>query len=171
MFSWLGKWWPVLVLCAFMVAMVDGVLSSLLTCHPVAGYPNQAVQPDKQQNCTALAGPLLASLAAIVHFIDEHGDAFVALFTAVLAIFTGRLWFSTEKLWTATNNAAERQEADTRILRRAYLSVAPGGCRSVRQRRAGPSQHYEYQRQQRGQFASAKRIVAHRLGDEFGRTT
>jgi hypothetical protein len=110
-----------------MVAMMDGVLSSLLTCHPAGNQANQSVDSEDYQKCTALAGPVLISLTAIVDFIDTHGDVFVAAFTAVLAVFTARLWVSTEKLWTATKDTAERQERDTRTLQRAYLSVEPGG--------------------------------------------
>jgi hypothetical protein len=60
-------------------------------------------------------------------FIHKNGEAITALFTVVLAISTIGLWSSTRNLWSATVDAANRQEKDTEILQRAYLSVEPGG--------------------------------------------
>jgi hypothetical protein len=49
----------------------------------------------------------------------------VAYFTIWLVGFTGLLAVSTSGLWYETMRSAKRQEADTRILQRAYVSVAP----------------------------------------------
>lgn len=59
--------------------------------------------------------------------VDHAPDWFVAIFTGLLAYATYRLVKSTNNLWTATKDASERQELDTRVLQRAYLSVEPGG--------------------------------------------
>ena len=104
---WLKKYWIVLLLIAFLIAIVDVTLSSLLTCHPVSNEANQSVSAQKPQECTAFMGPVLLSLEWLVDFFDEHGEAVVAAFTAVLAVFTGRLWISTEKLWKSANETAE----------------------------------------------------------------
>ncbi len=72
-------------------------------------------------------GPILLTLEWIVDFLDKHGEAVVAAFTAVLAVFTARLWWSTDKLWIATTGAAKTQSDETRILQRAYISVDSGG--------------------------------------------
>src|SRR5262245_32274637 len=108
-----------------LIAILDGTLSSLITCHPASSH--QPIGGQKPQECPPFMGPVLLTLEWIVAFFDEHGDLAVAAFTAVLAVFTGRLWFSTEKLWNATRMAAERQETDTRILQRAYLTVERRG--------------------------------------------
>jgi hypothetical protein len=61
----------------------------------------------------------------------HEADAYVALFTGVLAVSTILLWWSTRGLWSATKSAAERQEKDTRILQRAYVSVQAAGIRNA----------------------------------------
>jgi hypothetical protein len=61
------------------------------------------------------------------HWPAHLPDWFVAAFTLVLAVVTSLLVRSTNRLWEATKNAAERQEADTRILQRAYIAVEPLG--------------------------------------------
>lgn len=58
-------------------------------------------------------------------------DSLLAAFTLGLLIFTGLLWSSTEKLWVETRDTGKRQEADTRILERAYLAVSPRGIHSL----------------------------------------
>jgi len=55
----------------------------------------------------------------------------LAAFTFGLLIFTGLLWSSTEKLWAETRNSGRRQEADTRILQRAYISIEPQGIKCL----------------------------------------
>lgn len=54
-------------------------------------------------------------------------DWLLAAFTFFLVLFTYRLWKSTENLWIETRDTSKRQEADTRILQRAYISVEPAG--------------------------------------------
>jgi hypothetical protein len=103
MLNWVKRYWPALIFGALLVALFDGVISSLITCHPITTNSSGGTDTQKQQECTALAGPLLMSLTAIVGFFDAHGEAVAAVFTIVLAAFTGRLWYSTEKLWSVTN--------------------------------------------------------------------
>ena len=89
------------------VALLDGVISSLMTCHPIGANTDGASNAQQNQECTALAGPILTSLIASVDFLDNHGEAVTGVFTIVLAVFTGRLWYSTEKLWSVTNQSVE----------------------------------------------------------------
>jgi hypothetical protein len=102
----LKRYWPALVLSALLLMLLDGALSSLLTCHPIGAQPGGG-GAQKQQECTALSGPMLVSLVAIIDFLDKHGEAVTGVFTVILAIFTGRLWFSTEKLWGVTNDSVQ----------------------------------------------------------------
>jgi len=115
MLTWLKKYWPALVLCALIVAVLDGVFSSLITCHPVGADASHGTNPQQNQQCSALAGPLLTTLIAFVDFLDKHGEAVTGFFTIVLAVFTGRLWFSTEKLWGVT-------DASVQLARNEFIS-------------------------------------------------
>jgi hypothetical protein len=54
-------------------------------------------------------------------------DLLIALFTYGLFVATGCLVWATLKLWRVSQDTAEAQERDTRIVQRAYLSVEPGG--------------------------------------------
>jgi hypothetical protein len=110
------RYWPALVLSALLLILLDSVLSSLLTCHPISAQTGSGGDAQKQQQCTALSGPILLSLIAIVDFLDKHGDAVTGAFTIVLAIFTGRLWFSTEKLWGVTRTAADASLRQANIM-------------------------------------------------------
>jgi hypothetical protein len=140
MVAWLKKWWPVLILCALAIAILDGTLSTLLTCHPLPATPARAqISQQQKENCTALQGPVLISILWLLKTLHTYEGAVTGVFTIVLAVFTGRLWFSTEKLWQATNtlasdakSTAQNQAADTRILQRAYVAVAPGGIIPLR---------------------------------------
>src|SRR5262249_1396297 len=89
----------------FLIAIVDVSLSSMMTCHPVSEQKTESVEGQKQDQCTALRGPVLSSLEGLVFFLDEHGEAVTAAFTIMLAIFTGALCGSTDRLW----EAGERQ--------------------------------------------------------------
>jgi nitrogen fixation-related uncharacterized protein len=73
-----------------------------------------------------------ASVTAVVtnlrctgDFIERHNGSITALASLLIAAFTGTLW------WAAAGqyDLLERQIKDSRILRRAYLRVAPGGIR------------------------------------------
>jgi len=137
--KWLQKWWGVLVLCAVALVVFDTSISGFLTCRVMSADGNHAVFAQDHQQCTAFHGPVLFILEWLFDFIDEHGDAFVAAFTAVLAVFTGRLWYSTDKLWRATvqlaqdaKDTANAQTEETRILERAYVAVEPGGVWTYR---------------------------------------
>ena len=123
MLKWLKTYWRALVLSALIVAVLDAAISSALTCHPIANQPGGTADGQYQNECTALAGPVLATLIAIVDFLDNHGEAFSGAFTIVLAIFTARLWYSTEKLWTATSKSVEISERALIDLERAYIFV------------------------------------------------
>jgi hypothetical protein len=113
------------------LTMIDGTISSLLTCHPINDHTNAA---QAKEYCTALGGPILTTLRWIAKISHKYEGLITAAFTVVLAVFTGRLWFSTEKLWDATRKlasdaerTAKAQADDTRILQRAYISVNPLG--------------------------------------------
>jgi hypothetical protein len=112
MLKWLKTYWTALVLSALIIAVLDAVISSALTCHPIANQPGSAANGEHQNECTALAGPVLVTLVGIVDFLDRHGEAFTGAFTIILAIFTGRLWYSTEKLWGATNESIQLARAE-----------------------------------------------------------
>jgi hypothetical protein len=107
MLNWLKKYWPALLLSALLIAILDGMISSLITCHPIADQANGTANTQEQEECTALAGPLLLSAAAIVNFLDKHGEAVTGVFTVFLAVFTGRLWWSTDKLWRQTKESVD----------------------------------------------------------------
>jgi hypothetical protein len=115
--SWLKKYWPALLFGALLLTLLDAVISSLITCHPpVAGTSNQPINGENPEQCTALHGPMLLTLSWIIGFIDDHGDIFIAAFTAVLAVFTARLWWATDKLWKAGEIHSEREL-------RAYVGI------------------------------------------------
>src|SRR5262245_6538755 len=59
--------------------------------------------------------------------MEHHDKSIVASFTIVLAISTILLWLETRKLWEETRRTAQRQEADTKILQRAYIAAIPLG--------------------------------------------
>lgn len=123
MTAWLKKYWPALIASAFLIAILDGMISSAITCHPVGANADHGTNAQENQQCTALAGPILLSLSAIVAFLDKHGEAVVGAFTIVLATFTGRLWYSTEKLWTATSRTAEISERALTELEAPFLAI------------------------------------------------
>jgi hypothetical protein len=107
MLDWLKKYWSVLFVSAAFLILMDAVISSLITCHPIGANAHGDANTEHNQECTAFAGPLLTTLIAVIYFLDHHGEAVTGIFTIVLAAFTGRLWFSTEKLWSVTNKAVE----------------------------------------------------------------
>jgi hypothetical protein len=135
MLNWLKTYWPVVVIVVAMLAVIDGTVSSLLTCHPISNQTGGgANQQETKEYCTALSGPLLTTIRWIADLSHKYEGLITAAFTVVLAVFTGRLWFSTDKLWEATKklaidaeNTAQNQAADTRILQRAYIRVDPAG--------------------------------------------
>jgi len=123
MTAWLKKYWPALVASAFLIAILDGMISSAITCHPVGADASHGTNAQQNQQCTALAGPVLPTLAAIVGFLDSHGEAVAAFFTIVLATFTGRLWFSTEKLWSVTNKSVDLARDDFNATHRPWVPI------------------------------------------------
>jgi hypothetical protein len=83
---------------------------------------------DQFEEGYGLAQAISYRLAAIVYDgIERHDGLIAAAATLAIAVFTFTLWRSTDKLWTASKAASERQEQDTRILQRAYISVEPCG--------------------------------------------
>jgi hypothetical protein len=119
----LKKYWPIPILGLLLVALLDSVISSLMTCHPITETSGHAAK------CTALKGPVLSSLVWLVHKAHDHEQTVTAVFTFFLAIFTGTLWWATDKLWKVATQTMEQQKCDTRILQRAYLSVEPLGLK------------------------------------------
>jgi hypothetical protein len=131
MLSWLKQYWLALTLIALLIALLDGMLSSLITCHPAGDKPNQTIGAQQSQECTALAGPVLLSLRSTIDFIDERAEAVVAVLTAVLACFTATLWWSSDKLWRVTNNTLTHAEETSRRELRAYIGVEPRGVKRL----------------------------------------
>ena len=135
MLNWSKTWWPLVILVFLVVAVIDGTLSSLLTCHPVSAQTTSgAYSKPSQEECTALRGPVLISLTWLLTRLHKYEGAVIALFTIMLAVFTARLWFSTDKLWEATRKlavdaerTAQNQSTQTQILERAYITVDPLG--------------------------------------------
>jgi hypothetical protein len=116
-----------LALVVAVVAVIDGTLSSLLTCHPVSAQTgSSADQQQAKENCTALSGPVLATLRWIAAVTHKYEGLITAAFTIVLAVFTGRLWFSTEKLSVATKRLVEGAEDTAKRQLRAYFLVKDG---------------------------------------------
>lgn len=120
------QYWPALVLGLLMVALLDGVISTLMTCHPItAEHGGGANAQEAKEYCTALHGPILISLRWIAHVAHKYDGLIAAVFTIVLAVFTGTLWWSTDKLWIVATETAEAQARDNRILHRAYIAAIP----------------------------------------------
>src|SRR5258708_5240545 len=120
-----GLWqqkWSVLSLLAIWLVFECSV-SWMAFCDQAQGYGGSHPSPEGYE--CIFNGPVVSIGRYFVRIwrdIFDKADAYVALFTLVLAI-------STINLWSATKTAAERQEKDTRILQRAYLSVEPFGIR------------------------------------------
>jgi hypothetical protein len=109
--TWLKRFWPALFAIGFLIAVVDGTISSLATCHPVSEQPSQSAANQKApEECSALKGPILTTLVWTGDIAHKFEGLITAIFTVVLAGFTAALWRSTDKLW----DAGERQLKTTR---------------------------------------------------------
>jgi hypothetical protein len=105
-------------------AVIDGTLSSLLTCHPVGAQTGSgANEQQAKENCTALSGPVLTTLGWIAAVTHKYEGLITAAFTVVLAVFTGRLWYSTDNLWKATTELVRGAEDTAQRQLRAYVGV------------------------------------------------
>jgi hypothetical protein len=128
MLDWLKKYWLALIASALLLAILDGTISSLMTCHPITDASGHAADAKKaEEECTALHGPILIGMEWAAHIAHKYEGLITAVTTIFLAIFTGRLWWSTDQLWKSATAAAKAQSDDTRILQRAYISVVPLG--------------------------------------------
>jgi hypothetical protein len=79
----------------------------------------------------------IAGLPTAVRLFMNHNEGLVVGgFTGLLVFVTGWLVSATLKLWVSTKSAAERQEADTRILHRAYLAIETRGIHPIGEKRA-----------------------------------
>jgi hypothetical protein len=124
MLDFVRKTWPALLLALALVLILDGTISTLLTCHP----PDDSKgSHNNQENCTVFRGPLISLISISGDFFEKHDKGIVAAFTVILAISTILLWWSTRQLWETTVISTNRQEAETKILQRAYISVKPLG--------------------------------------------
>jgi hypothetical protein len=112
-----------------MIVAFDVAYSLLSTCQQ--SYPAASGHNNKQYDCTAFGGavPWIVgiTLHPLLRFLETYEHPLVAGFTVVLAFSTVALWLSTNKLWESTRDTAAKQEADTRILQRAYIRVDPAG--------------------------------------------
>jgi hypothetical protein len=100
---------------------LDAWISLGLTCQKIGNQSPADYYSIKP--CGVLEGPFTALLIAFADFFERHGEAVTAAFTIVLAVSTVLLWWSTNNLWVVTKRAAERQQGDTEILHRAYVSA------------------------------------------------
>jgi hypothetical protein len=108
MWNWLKTYWPVACLGLAVLAVIDGTLSSLLTCHPISHNPGTGADTQQaKEECTALGGPVLTALTWIAESSHKYEGLITAAFTVVLAVFTGRLWYSTEGLFRVTKIVAD----------------------------------------------------------------
>jgi hypothetical protein len=122
MLNWLKTYWPVAILVLLMLVVIDGTLSSLLTCHPISANPSGGADTKpSQEECTALNGPLLVMLTWLLDGLHKYDGVVTGIFTIVLAIFTARLWFSTEKLSESTKQLVEGAEDTAQRQLRAYV--------------------------------------------------
>jgi hypothetical protein len=119
--------WRTLLFAALWLAF-EAVISWAALCQHQNEY-SSADQTTESYECV-FKGPV----ASVARWFAEwwvrtfdKADAYVALFTFVLAVGTLALWRSTRNLWIATRDTAKRQERDTEILQRAYISVKPLG--------------------------------------------
>jgi hypothetical protein len=129
MLIWLRTYWPVAILVLLMFAIMDGTLSSLLTCHPaVSANPNGGADHQQaKEYCSALNGPILTTLRWIGGITHKYEGLITAAFTIVLAVFTARLWFSTEKMSDSTKRLVEGAEDTAQRQLRAYIVAGPTG--------------------------------------------
>jgi hypothetical protein len=124
MLAWLKKYWAPLILCAWLVAILDGMISSLMTCHPITRIADGGANAERaKEYCTALHGPILITIQWLAHIAHKYEGLITAAFTIVLAAFTGRLWYSTEKLWTATNRTTDISERALTELEAPFLAI------------------------------------------------
>jgi hypothetical protein len=132
MLKLLRQYWPAILLSLALLLVLDGTISSLLTCHPP---PNGASQSqNSQEHCTVFQGPLSSLIVFIGEFFEAHDKGIVAAFTVILAISTILLWDATKNLWTEAQAqrsenklAADRQFETTQqsidLARQEFLST------------------------------------------------
>ena len=126
MLKWLKTYWPALAVSAAGLAVLDAMISSLLTCHPITDQASGGTNhQETKEYCTALHGPILVSIRWIAHIAHQYEGLITAAFTIVLAAFTARLWWSTDKLWIVATETAKAQSDETKIIQRAYLGTIP----------------------------------------------
>src|SRR5262249_5909970 len=85
-------------------------------------YKSAYYQHD-EKGCAPLHILFVRSTETVLYWIDKNDKGITAFATLVIAFFTFTLWWSTRVL----ADVGHRQSQDTRILQRAYLSVAPFG--------------------------------------------
>jgi hypothetical protein len=123
---WKYKWRILLCLAAWLV--FECWISWVAFCDQINDY--RGYQRAAEENSCIFRGPLASIIRSFERWFQhtfDKPDAFVALFTLVLTVVTGALWWSTRNLWQATVDSAKRQEKDTEILQRAYVSAEPLG--------------------------------------------
>lgn len=117
--------WRVTVCVALWLAF-EAWISWAAFCNPTQGDYHQTAEG---YDCV-FNGPfflILKGIPRLWNHLFHDADAYVALFTAVLALSTIALWRATQNLWAESRDTAKRQEANTKILQRAYLAVMGGG--------------------------------------------
>jgi hypothetical protein len=113
------KYWPAIILSLLLLAILDGTVSSLQTCHPTSA--------DQSGSCSIFRGPLLSLIISAGDFFDSHDKGIVAAFTVILAISTIGLWLATISLFRSGENQirSSRQIASIQARQtRQQLSLA-----------------------------------------------
>jgi hypothetical protein len=95
MLKLLRQYWPAIFLSMALLLVLDGTISSLLTCHPPPN--NTSHNQNGHENCTVFQGPLSSLIVFIGEFFEAHDKGIVAAFTVILAISTILLWDATKK--------------------------------------------------------------------------
>jgi len=95
----------IIVLVLLLALAMDAFISVGITCYDLGHHGSNA--PDAARYCSIFHGPLLAALPRFAAFFEEHREAVIAAFIAVLAISTIGLWWTSLAMWeTAEGQAA-----------------------------------------------------------------
>jgi hypothetical protein len=106
MLNLLRQYWPAILLSLALLLVLDGTISSLLTCHPPLNGASHSY--NSNEHCTVFQGPLFSLIVFLSEFFEAHDKGIVAAFTVMLAVSTILLWDATKNLWIEAQ--AQREE-------------------------------------------------------------